>query len=173
MNIKTFIWSRKQNTAIIIGAALVAVGIFYVVNNPSIFTASILSLQEKNFIVEKWRDIAYKTNSWYVDIFMSENLETPASINFTISFDKDKVSIDPTNLSGQGTRTFSNPDENSIIIQSIPNQTVDKSQSLILLPFTGEIRDILLSEAVAKTNNDKQQNLSIGSLNEITTHSQQ
>jgi hypothetical protein len=104
---------------------------------------------------------------------MSEKLETPASIDFTISFDKDKVSIDPTNLSGQGTRTSSNPDENSIIIQSIPSQTIDKSQSLILLPFTGEIRDILLSEAVTNTSDGKQQSLSIGSLNNITTHSQQ
>jgi hypothetical protein len=39
-----------------------------------------------------------------------------------------------------------------------------------LLPFTGEIRDILLSEAVAKLNDGNQKNLSIWSLNEITSH---
>jgi hypothetical protein len=32
---------------------------------------------------------------------MSEKMETPASIDFTISFDKDTIRIDPTNLSGQ------------------------------------------------------------------------
>jgi hypothetical protein len=79
---------------------------------------------------------------------MAETLGTPAKIDFTISFDKDTVSIDANNLSGQGTRTFSNPDENTIAIQSIPNQNIDKSQSLIMLPFTGDSTDILLSEAV-------------------------
>ncbi|MEI8008791.1 MAG: hypothetical protein WCI00_05375 [bacterium] len=53
----------------------------------------------------------------------------------------------------------------------MPGQTVDKSQSIILLPFTGEIKDILLSEAVANLNDGSQKNLSIGSLNTITTHS--
>lgn len=147
-------------------AAILASGIFYVVNNPDMFTASVLSLQEKAFIVEKWWDIAYKTNSWYVDIFMAEKLETPASIDFSVIFDKDTITIDPVNLSGQWTWTYTNPDENSITITSIPNQTIDKSQSLIMLPFTWEIKDILLSEAVA---NGKW--LSIGSLNEITSHS--
>lgn len=152
-------------------AVILASWMFYVIHNPDAFMASVLSLQEKTFIVEKWRDIAYKTNSWYVDIFMSEKLETPKNIDFTVSFNKDTITIDSTNISGQWTRTTRNPDENSIIIQSTPSQTMDKSQSIIMLPFTGEIRDILLSEAVAKLSNGTEKNLSIWSLNEITTHS--
>ena len=171
MDKKIFFWSIKQNIAIIIGAACIALGIFFIAKNPNILMASVLSLQEKTFIAAKWRDIAYKTNSWYVDIFMSENLETPKNIDLTISFNKDTVTIDTKNLSGQGTRTAKNPDENSVIIQSTPGQIVDKSQSIVLLPFTGEIKDILLSEAVANLNDGSQKNLSIGSLNTITTHS--
>ena len=102
---------------------------------------------------------------------MAENLVTPASIDFTVSFDKDAITIDPQNLSGQGTRTRSNPDENSIHIQSIPNPNADKSQSLLLLPFSGESKDILLSEAVAKLSDGNTKDLAIGSLNEITAHS--
>lgn len=160
----------RKNSMTLLGAAILASGIFYVVNNPNLFTASILSLQEQNFITEKWRDIAYKTNSGYVDIFIAEKWETPKSIDFTISFDKDTISIDPQNISGQGTRTWNKPDTNTLFIQSIPSKNVDKSQSIILLPFTGEIRDILLSEAVAKLNDGNQKNLSIWSLNEITSH---
>ena len=169
---KKILLMMRRNSMTLLWAALLASGIFYVVNNPDVFTASILSLQEQNFIIEKWRDIAYKTNSGYVDIFIVETLETPAKIDFTISFDKDTVSIDTNNLSGQGTRTLSNPDENNITIQSIPNQNVDKSQSLIMLPFTGDSTDILLSEAVAQMNNGETKNLSIGSLNELASHSQ-
>ena len=155
---------------IIIGAALVAFGIFFISRNPEFFTASVLSLQEKAFIVEKWRDIAYKTTSWYVDIFVSENRETPKNIHFTISYDKDTITIDPKNISGQATRTVDIPDDNSIIIQSLANESIDKSQSMIMLPFTGDSEDILLSEAVAIDDNDKEKNLSIGSLNAISSH---
>lgn len=171
MNKRILFWSLKQNIGIIIGAAFVAFGIFYISKNPDLFLASVLSLQEKAFIVEKWRDIAYKTDSGYVDIFMSQKLETPASIKFTVSFNTDTITIDPKNLSGQGTRTYANPVTNDITIQSIPGENIDKSQSIILLPFTGEIRDILLSEAVAKLNDGTEKNLSIGSLNEMTSHS--
>jgi len=87
---------------------------------------------------------------------MSEKLETPESIDFTISFDKDTVSLDSLNLSGQGTRIASSPDNGSILIHSIPSKIIDKSQSLIMLPFTGNIEDILLSEAVATTANTNQ-----------------
>lgn len=92
---------------------------------------------------------------------MSEKLTTPASMDFTISFDKDTVAIAPQDISGQGTRTFITPDENSIMIQSTPGGTLDKSQSLIVLPFTGDIEDILLSEAVAKLDDGGQKDLSI------------
>jgi len=170
---KKILLIMRRNGMLLLGAAIVASWIFYVVNNPDIFTASVLSLQEKQFIVEKWRDIAYKTNSWAVDIFMSEELETPASIDFTISFDKDAIIVDTQNLSGQGTRVVNNPNSNDIVIQSTPGQNVDKSQSIIILPFTGDNTDILLSEAVAKLSNGETKDLSIGSLNEITSHSNQ
>lgn len=78
---------------------------------------------------------------------MAENRETPQQIDFTVSFDKDTITIDPENLSGQGTRTYNTPDENNIII-TMTTTNIIKSESLIMLPFTGENTDILLSEAL-------------------------
>jgi hypothetical protein len=93
---------------------------------------------------------------------LGENIETPKQINFTISFNKETITIDPENLSGQGTWKYTNTD-NEILIQSTPNIDMDKTQSLIMLPFTGAVYDILLSEA---TTDEK--DLSIGSLNELS-----
>jgi hypothetical protein len=42
---------------------------------------------------------------------------------------------------------------------------------LLMLPFTWDITHILLSEAVAKLSDGKEKNLSIWSLNDITSHS--
>lgn len=160
----------KKNWIMVIGAALMAVSLFYIINNPDAFMASVLSLQEKTFITEKWRDIAYKTNSWAVDIFMSEQLDTPAHIDFTISFDKESIHIDTQNSSGQGIRTIDTPDENSIQIQLSPSEQIDKNQSIYILPFSGDNKNILLSEAVATFANGQEKNLSIWSLNEAVSH---
>lgn len=156
----------KKNSIIIFAAAILATSIFYVVKNPNLFTASILSLQEQVIITEAWRDIAYKTNEGYVDIFLAKDKETPKQIDFTISFNENTITIDPENLSGQGTWTYTNTD-NEITIQSLPNTNIDKIQSIIMLPFTGDMHDILLSEA---TTHDK--DLSIGSLNKLSWHSE-
>jgi hypothetical protein len=50
--IKKLFMMMKRNSMTLLGAAILASGIFYVVNNPDLFTASILSLQEQNFITE-------------------------------------------------------------------------------------------------------------------------
>jgi hypothetical protein len=102
---------------------------------------------------------------------MSENMETPTSIDFTILFDKDKISIEPQNLSGQVVFTIINQNDNEIMIRASELQNKDNSQSILLLPFTGESENILLSEAVATLIDGKQKNLSIGTLNEISSHS--
>ena len=169
--IKKIAVTIKKNSLILLWGAILAVWIFYVTNNPDMFTASILSLQEKQFIIEKWRDIGYKTNSWYVDIFMAENMETPASIDFTVLFDKDKISINQQQLSGQGVFATINQNDNEITIRSSEIQNTNKGQSLLILPFTGEMNAILIGEAVATLIDGKQKNLSIGTLNEITSHS--
>ena len=97
---------------------------------------------------------------------MAEKLETPKSIDFTISFNQETVTIDPNNLSGQGTRIIKSLDSNNITIEVIPSPNRDESQSILLLPFTGEKEDILVSESTMKLNNDTEKNLAIGSLNE-------
>lgn len=73
----------------------------------------------------------------------------PAEIDLTISYDSDTVTIDPLNLSGQGTRTYSEIDENTIVIAVMPGNIIAK-ESLLILPFTGDQKDILLSEATTE-----------------------
>lgn len=75
-------------------------------------------------------------------------METPTNIEFMINFDKTTITIDPENLSGQGTRTYSKNDGEINILSILP-KNMNKTQSLILLPFTGDKKDILLSQAMA------------------------
>ena len=75
-------------------------------------------------------------------------METPTNIEFMISFDESTVSVDPKNLSGQGAWTYSQSG-GDINILSIPPKDINITESLIMLPFTGDKKDILLSEAMA------------------------
>lgn len=169
---KKILLMMRKNSMTLLGAAILASSIFYIINNPQSFTASILSLQEQTFIAEKWWDIAYKTNSGYVDIFLW-TWEIPTHIDLTIIFNKDTITIDPAMISGQWIWTFSIPDTNTIIIQSLPSKQTIKTESIIMLPFTWEIKDILLSEAIAKYENKETKALSIWSLHTINTHTSQ
>ncbi|MEI6774410.1 MAG: hypothetical protein WCL18_06585 [bacterium] len=51
--IKKTLLMIKKYSLMVLAAAIIAVGVFYVINNPSFFTASVLSLQEKAFITQK------------------------------------------------------------------------------------------------------------------------
>lgn len=53
MIVKKILLMMRRNSMTLLGAAILASGIFYVVNNPDVFMTSILSLQEKQFIAEK------------------------------------------------------------------------------------------------------------------------
>jgi len=169
--IKKILFMMRRNAMTLLGAALLASGIFYVVNNPNIFMASILSLQEKQFIESMWRDVAYKTSDGYVDIFLAENKDIPTSIEFSIIFDEDTITLDTNNITGQWTRNITNTVTDAIYILSLPWITINTDESLLMIPFSGDARDILLSEAIATIQNTTQR-LSIGSLNEFSGHSE-
>lgn len=53
MIVRKILLMMRRNSMTLLGAAILASGIFYVVNNPDVFMASILSLQEKEFIMEQ------------------------------------------------------------------------------------------------------------------------
>lgn len=169
MKIKEILGTWPQNLKIIIGAICVGVGIFYIANNPEMFTASILSLQEQETIQDQWRDIAYKTDSGYVDIFVATTKTLPPQIIFSLAFNPTTIHIDANNISGQGLWTYTNKPE-SMTITFTPNQNTDKTQSIIMIPFTGNQKEIILSEAI-KIDHQQSQDLSIGSLNTTKYHS--
>lgn len=151
----------------VLGAALLASGIFYVINNPNLFMSSILSLQEQQFIKEKWRDVAYKTNDGFVDIFVAEHVEAGQKIDFSLLYNPETIEIDPNNIQWQWTRTYTHNEQWIIVIHAVLGEQIKYEESLLLLPFTGDNKDILLGEV-----NSKNKWLSIWSLNERTTHLQ-
>ncbi|MEI8091474.1 MAG: hypothetical protein WCG98_04510 [bacterium] len=92
----------RKNMAIIFAAAICALVIFFIVKNPGLFQASILSLEEKAFMNENHRDSAYKTTNNHLEIFIGEKYKNNLTdFRGTIYYDPDTVQIDTQTFSGQ------------------------------------------------------------------------
>jgi len=174
-NLHDFLYSMKnigKNIGIFLWAMVAALAIFYIVKNPDFFTASILSLQEITTIKEQWWDIAYKTDSWAIDIFVADQVTDVDTINFTINFNNETVTIDPEHMTGQSWISILGQDETSITLSISDIDWLKKNESAIILPFQWTTKDILISESKTTLHNGQQKDLSVGILNQNQTHSQ-
>lgn len=168
--------SRKSrlflNFKILIWAFILALAIFYVSQNPSLFQASVLSLQEIQIIQNEWRDIAYKNQPNLLDIFLSSWVASPSELEFSLAFDP-STQIQTQNLSWQG----------EISIKSIWSwfaefhitnlQNIDYTQSVLLVSFQWENLSnnyLIIEKATAKLPDWTSKELSVWNLGEKTSH---
>ncbi|MFA5748417.1 MAG: hypothetical protein WC872_04910 [Candidatus Absconditabacterales bacterium] len=160
----------KKNFFIMIFAGIFALALFYVSKNSDIFQASVLSIQEKEFIQKNNRDVAYKNSNNLLDIFVSSGIQDFAKIKFYIIFEPKIINIDTNNLSGQGKFQVSDHIANSLTITISDIQGLDNNQSVLMLPFSGENKNIILAESKLYLSNGKEKSLSIGNLQKNQTH---
>ncbi len=131
---------------------------------------SVLSLQEQELIAQKGRDLAYKTQSGVVDIFLAPDKQTPVTLDITLSFG-DQIILNTKNLSWQGLFDIQSQEANSITFKLSQITDVEKNQSLFLVPFSGKYTDILVSESQGTYPDGSSKSLSIGNLNVNSSHS--
>lgn len=135
----------RQNLAILFAAAVCALVVFYIVKNPNLFQASILSLEEKAFMNEKKRDSAYKVTSGYFEIFVAEKYKySMQSFQGIIYIDPENVELDIQNLTGQGTFQITQTAKDSLLVSISNLGDIDTSREIIGIPFSGEQTYILL-----------------------------
>ena len=85
----------KTNIIILILAAICAVVLFYFTENPGLFSASVISLQESEKMKENNWDIAYKNDSQILDVFLSDSLQDVSNITISIIYDPQNAEINP------------------------------------------------------------------------------
>ncbi len=161
----------RKNVAIIFAGAICALVIFYVIKNPNLFQTSILLLEEKAFMNEKKRDVAYKTNQWPFEVFIAEkhkhNTET---FEWRIYFDPNEVEILIDQWTWQGILQKSTQNIWNIDIKIGIPKSIDTNKEIIWIPFSGNGEKILLGESRITTKKTKT-SLSVGNLDEFIRHS--
>lgn len=161
----------RQNLAIIFAAVVCALVIFFLVKNPGLFQASILSLEEKAFMNEKKRDAAYKTSDGNFEIFIGEKYKTTMkSMQAVIYFDTNKVQMDATTTTGQGTHKITAMTKDSLLVTITAPEKIDSNAGIFSIAFSGSAQDIVLGESKIKTNKSWK-SLSVGNLNDFVKHS--
>lgn len=157
----------KTNAMILLVAILLSAVLFYATQNPDLFSASILSLQDAETIKAKSRDVWYK-NEWNIlDTFLSEELQDISSITFSVIFDQDNTNLKLEKFDSQTNYEILSSGEGSVVIKftNFSGIDYDYQQSLFEIPFTGEMPMVLISEGMANLFNGDNKKLSIWLLN--------
>lgn len=159
------------NFKILVWALFIAFAIFYISKNPSIFQASVLSLQEIQIIQDQWRDIAYKNQTGLLDIFLSSGVQSLSSLDFSLVFDP-ATEIQAQNLSWQWQISITNIWSWFADFHITDLQNIDYSQSILLVSFTGTNANnyLIIEKATASLTDSTQKDLSIWNLWEKLSH---
>jgi len=161
------------NILIFLWAIIIAIWMFYLTENSSLFSASILSLQDAETIRAKSRDIWYK-NEWNIlDTFVSEELWWIDSMTFSVIYDKDNTNLDLDKIDAQTQYKIISNNEWTILIKftNFSGLEYDYNQSLFELPFSWDKSTVLISEGIVSLISWENKNLAIWILNkEKKTH---
>ena len=157
-----------KNILILLAAFAFALILFYAWQDLNLFSASILSLQEQEFIEQKNRHIAYKNQGNILDTFVSEKLQDINNITFSIIYDHQNTDLDLQDFDSQTEYKILSNTSGEILIQftNFSGIDYDYQKSLFELPFQWNMPNILISEWIANLVNWENQNLSIWLLNE-------
>ena len=162
-------WRFKTNVMIFLVAVLFSATLFYFMENPAFFSASILSLQDAQTMIKNHRDLAYKNEKNILDVYISDSIKEINELFVSIIYDHQNVQINLEKIKPQ-TDYEINSQTDWLLILKFKNFTwkFDYGQSLFELPFSGKEPSILLSESSVSLLNWEIKKLTIWSLKQNT-----
>lgn len=158
----------KTNIIIFLISIPLAVWLFFLLENPKFLSASVISLQEQEVMEKNNWDLWYK-NDWNIlDIYLDEKLDNLDYVTLSILYDPDNVSFDLQDLDAQTDYKIVSNEQWNLVIQfnSFLNEKFDYKNSLLMLKFTWDNPNILVSQATAYLFTWVNKYLSIWSLNQ-------
>ena len=156
------------NIVIFIIAIPVAIWLYFLTKDSKFLSASVISLQEQETMKQNNRDLGYKNNWNVLDIYLDEKVDNLDYLTLSILYDPDDVSFDVDDIDTQTDyKVLSNEDGNLLVqFNNFSNKNFDYKSSLLMLKFTGEESNILVSQATAFLFTGTNRLLAVWSLNE-------
>lgn len=157
-----------KNGGILLLAPILALGLFFLAQNFSGMTASVLDLSELKTIKEQQRDLAYKTESQLFELFWTESLRGTV-LNVELLYNPDKVQVLLNEATGAEFRVL-HQESGVVQLALSPEQIRSVEEGWFQMPFSGEAHQLLLwsaSQLISWTA----QPLRVGNLNHYDQHS--
>ncbi len=158
----------KQNFLAIWIGGLLAIGLFYVIENPAFFQSNVLGIQDHKLLQSNKWEVGYKIQNNLLDVYVPQ-AKKYSSISFFVNFDPDQISFDLEHIEKQWTIFTDTKKEGELILTISPQEDVKKDESLFVLPYMGGNPSLVLMKVSAqKWSTEKL--LVIGRLDENLVH---
>jgi len=156
----------RTNAMIFLVAVLLSVVLFYFTENPNLFSASILSLQDSETMKANSWDIWYKNESKILDVFLAEWIKDINFVSLSVIYDEQDVFFDLQKIDSQTKYEVLSNEWWILVLKFTDFSNYNYQKSLFELPFNGKLPSILLSEWAIMSLNWENKNLSIWFLNQ-------
>ncbi|MDD2537372.1 MAG: hypothetical protein PHU61_02680 [Candidatus Absconditabacteria bacterium] len=130
-------------------------------------SASILNLQERQFMTELKRDAAYKKSNNEIEVFISSPLQSEAILFASFLYAPQALTIDTSLITSPYSYEIISDVPGEIIFQITNFSQGDVDEGVLIIPFLGETKDITLEYI---TNQLETYPYAIGDLGELTEH---
>lgn len=157
-----------KNFFILLLAPVLALGLFFLMQDFSGMTASVLDFSELETIKAQQRDLAYKTENQTFELFWTESLRG-TELNFELLYNPEKVQIFLDLATGADFRLLDQK-PGMLKFALSPEQDRTLEEGWFQVPFSGEENQLLLWEA-SKSLPWGAQPLRVGNLNPSDQHS--
>ncbi len=142
----------------------IAIGLSFVLQNSNLLQASILSIGDYETIKQNKWDIWYKTENQRIEIFCADAITPlPKEIKTTLVFDDNTISWDKGEY--QGSINIQEKNKGEIVLTLNNIKDIDCKESLVDIPFEGDIRTLIVDSVFLD-----QQGTKIWNLNKKTQH---
>jgi hypothetical protein len=129
-------------------------------------SASILSLQERQFIEQAHWDAAYKRFSGEIELFISPQLQSLNQLFVSFLFSPTKLQILPLEMSSPYTVQIIEGNADSLLVQVSDFSGGNVEEGIVILPFSGDVKEILV-EYVTDSLEGAEHSFALGSLDDV------
>jgi len=136
------ITSLSKHVLIIVIGALLALILALISYSSKDFSASVLLLQERQFIQQSHWDAAYKKIDQQLELFITSQLQDLDQLFVSVLFSPNDVEIDILEITSPYTWNLIEEYRGHILLDISAFATGNVDEGIILIPFSGEMEDI-------------------------------
>lgn len=160
---KALTYTLKHFVILILGVILALVFAWIVYYSRDL-SASVLSLQERQYIEQAHWDAAYKRFPWEIEVFISPQLQSLEQLFVSFLFSPSKLQIFPLEIRSPYFFNILSEDKSSLVLQVSNFSSGNIDEGIVTVPFSWDSKEILVEYVVDSLGGTS---FALGSLDDI------